>query len=194
MNNLDMTMATRLYWQLKYYGHDRVAILNGGMAAWLNGDYEATTNSAEVEPGDWQAGTVNKAIYADSNEVATAVNQGNVQLIDNRPLSQYIGLHKKSYVHAKGHIPGALSYPNELFTEASAPAMFIDKDTVTLLMKKLGVDPGKPSITYCNSGHLASGGWFILYEIMGNKNVKLYDGSMHQWTLEKRKTQGLEAE
>ena len=42
------------------------------------------------------------------------------------------------------------------------------------------------SITYCNSGHMAAGGWFVMYALLGNENVKLYDGSMHQWALEKR--------
>lgn len=191
MNNLDMTMATRLYWQLKYYGHDKIAILNGGMAAWLDGEYEATTQVVEVKPGDWQASAERTELLASSDEVATAVKNGNVQLVDNRPLGQYLGLHKKSYVYAKGHIPGAINYPNELMTEAFAPSTFINKTTVELVMAKMGVNPDRPTITYCNSGHLASGGWFIMYEILGNKNVKLYDGSMHQWTLEKRETVGL---
>lgn len=54
------------------------------------------------------------------------------------------------------------------------------------VFQAVGVDPKAPSITYCNSGHLSAGPWFILHELMGNQQVKLYDGSLHQWTLEKR--------
>ncbi|MDH5396071.1 MAG: rhodanese-like domain-containing protein, partial [Gammaproteobacteria bacterium] len=53
------------------------------------------------------------------------------------------------------------------------------------LFEQMGITTDKNSITYCNSGHLATGSWFVLSEILGNKNVKMYDGSMHQWTLEK---------
>ena len=46
----------------------------------------------------------------------------------------------------------------------------------------LGIDPETPVITYCNSGHVAAGTWFALYEILGNKQARLYDGSLHAWT------------
>lgn len=191
MSNLDMTMATRLYWQLKYFGHDNMAILDGGMAAWLEGGYDATTQVAEVKEGDWRVVTQRRELLAESEDVEAAIKSGKVQLLDNRPLGQYLGLHKQPYVYAYGHIPGAISYPNELMTTAPAPSQFFTKDKVLLIMKQMGVDPNKPTITYCNSGHLASGGWFILHELLGNQDVRLYDGSMHEWTLEKRSTVGL---
>ena len=54
------------------------------------------------------------------------------------------------------------------------------------MAEELGIDTGKELITYCNSGQLASGSWFVFSELLGNSNVRLYDGSMHQWALEKR--------
>jgi thiosulfate/3-mercaptopyruvate sulfurtransferase len=54
------------------------------------------------------------------------------------------------------------------------------------LLKGQGIDPDSPAITYCNSGHLSSGPWFLMSELLGNRQVRLYDGSLHQWTLEKR--------
>ena len=106
--------------------------------------------------------------------------------MDTRSVSQYWGtFYKKSYVYAPGHIPGAVNFPNELMTKVSKPAKFLDKDAYGKLFSAIGVDAGKQTITYCNSGHLASGGWFIMSEVMGNKKAKLYDGSMHEWTLEK---------
>ena len=58
----------------------------------------------------------------------------------------------------------------------------------------MGVKTDAKTITYCNSGHLASGGWFMMHELMGNKNVKLYDGSMHEWTLEKHPVTAMKME
>ncbi len=183
-DNLDMTMATRLYWQMKYFGHDNLAILDGGVAQWLH-DGQKTSGEASVEvaeKGNWTAEAERDEFLATTPEVMAAVNSGNIQLVDNRPLSQYLGVYKKSYVDAKGHLPGAKSFPNELMTGPKNNAKFQSTEELTALADAMGIDPDKPSITYCNSGHLASGGWFIMHELMGNKQVQMYDGSLHEYT------------
>lgn len=188
-NNGDMTGATRLYWQLKYYGHDNMAVLNGGVAQWLMDKHKVSIKKSAPGKGNWKATAERKEILATSEDVAKAVKDKSIQLVDNRPISQYLGaMYKKSYVYAPGHIPTAKSFPNELLTKVAAPAKFNSTKQLTSLSKALGIDPKKPAIAYCNSGHLATGGWFYMSEIMGNKNVKMYDGSMHQWTKEKRPT------
>ena len=185
-NDGDMTMATRFYWQLKYYGHDQMAILDGGMGQWLTDKRPVSTTPSKINTGNWQAKAERKEIFASSADVAAASQSGQ-QLVDTRSLSLYLGTwYKKSYVHAAGHIPGAKVFPNELLTQPSAPATFHSKEEYQQLLQTLGIKPDQASVTYCNSGHLASGSWFVMSEILGNKNVKLYDGSMHQWTQEKR--------
>lgn len=186
-SGLDMTGATRLYWQLKYYGHDNMAVLDGGMAQWLKDGRNISIAKSAAGKGNWKATAERKEILATSADVDAAVKGGKVQLVDNRPLNQYLGAtYKKSYVYAPGHIPGAKSFPTELITGAGVPSNFNSTSQLASLSKAMGIDPGKPSIAYCNSGHLATGGWFYMSEIMKNKNVKMYDGSMHQWTKEKR--------
>jgi thiosulfate/3-mercaptopyruvate sulfurtransferase len=59
---------------------------------------------------------------------------------------------------------------------------------------ELGVDSTANMITYCNSGQFASASWFVFSELLGNDNVKLYDGSMHQWSIEKRPVVKMEME
>lgn len=184
-NNGDMTMATRLYWQLKYYGHPQIAILDGGLAAWTLAGNKLSFAEQKNIRGNWQAGKINTQVLATSSDVESAVKNGEA-LIDNRSLSQYLGTWHKSYVYAGGHIPGAKHFPTELMTQASLPARFLKTDELKKLYQTMGVQPSSNSISYCNSGHLASGSWFILSELLNNKNAKMYDGSMHQWTLEKR--------
>jgi thiosulfate/3-mercaptopyruvate sulfurtransferase len=185
IDNGDMTMATRLYWSMKYYGHDNMAILNGGLAQWLLDKRAVTHKTRKVKKGNWIVTSERNEILASSEEVEAAI-KAKTQLVDTRMLSLYLGTwRKKSYVFANGHIPGAKSYPNELLT-SPMPAKFIKNTDSTLMFQQLGIKPDAKAITYCNSGHLASGSWFVLSELMGNKNVKLYDGSMHQWTVEKR--------
>lgn len=183
-NNLDLTMATRFYWQMKYYGHDNMAILNGGMAQWLIDKRKLSTKASKPKKGNWVSTAERKNILATSKDVESAVNK-KAQLVDTRPISLYLGTwRKKSYVYANGHIPGAKPFPNELLS-SKMPAKFLNPSDSKSLLQQMGVKTDKQSITYCNSGHLATGSWFVMSELLGNKNVKMYDGSMHQWTLEK---------
>jgi thiosulfate/3-mercaptopyruvate sulfurtransferase len=194
-NDGDMTIATRMYWQIKYYGHDNLAILNGGTAQWLTEGRSATdAASGKPDEGNWEAAAERADILATSEEVQKAVTDGTAQLVDNRPLSQYLGTARRSYVYAAGHIPGAKVYPTELMTHRAGPAKFLPADQLRQLHEGLNIKSDAQTITYCNSGHLASGGWFIMSELMGNKNVKLYDGSMHQWTLEERPVTSMKME
>ena len=193
-SNGDMTMATRLYWQLKYFGHKNLAILNGGTAQWIVDKREVSSKADKPKKGNWVATTEDKSIFATSEDVASAVQSKDTQLVDTRSISLYLGTwYKSSYVYDKGHIDGARNYPNELITKPSLPARFISSGDTKALMDKLGIDTSAKSITYCNSGHLASGSWFLMSEVLGNKDVKLYDGSMHEWTLEKRPTTSVTA-
>lgn len=193
MNDGDLTMATRLYWQLKYFGQDNMAILNGGMAQWLSDRRPISNEDTKPAKGDWVATAERNELLATTEDVNNGLKSA-VQLVDNRPLSQYMGVVKKSYVYESGHIPGAKSYPTELMTDHNTPAKFLPVQELRELAKGMGIDTGAQSITYCNSGHLASGGWFIMHELMGNKNVKLYDGSMNEWTLNKGKTTSMKME
>ncbi len=190
-SNSDMTMATRLYWQLKYFGHQNQAILNGGMAQWILDKRKVNSKAKKVKEGNWLAQSEDKSIFASSEDVEKAVKAGNIQLIDTRSPSLYHGIWRKGYVYSKGHIPGAKNYPNELLTQPKLPAKFVSANNTKTLLSSLNIDTNKETITYCNSGHLAAGSWFLMSEVLGNKNVKMYDGSMHQWTLEKRKTDTL---
>lgn len=184
--NADLTLATRLYWQIKYYGHDNIAILDGGMAQWLLEEKPASIAESTPEPGNWSAGTGRDSILASSDDVARAVADKSAQLVDTRSLGFYLGAIKQSYVRKKGHIPGAKVFPNELLSSAGAGAYFSDPDDIRTMAEELGIDSDAGIITYCNSGQLASASWFVFSQLLGNDNVKLYDGSMHQWALEKR--------
>jgi thiosulfate/3-mercaptopyruvate sulfurtransferase len=185
-SNTEVTLATRLYWQLKYYGHDNVAILDGGVAQWLLEEKPASIEVSQINPGNWRATAERTSLLASSEDVARAIEQVDAQLVDSRNLDFYLGVNKRAYVRKKGHIPGAKIFPNELLTRAEAGALFSDSDDLQQMAEQLGIDTTAAIITYCNSGQLASASWFVFSELLGNDKVKLYDGSMHQWSLEKR--------
>ena len=185
-SGFDLTMASRMYWQIKYFGHDNVSILNGGTAQWLADGRESTTSLDNVDTGNWQAKPEVDSIFADSHKVSTASKDENLQIVDVRPLGQYLGTFKSGKAKAKGHIPSAKVFPVDLLSTRTMPVKFSSIEELQQLSQALGVNLEKPIITYCNSGHMASGAWFAFHALLGNKDVRLYDGSMHQWTLEER--------
>ncbi len=180
-----LDMAARLYWSLKYYGAPQIAILNGGTAGWLQSGYPVSTNAAAVKPGNWHPGKIDSPLLAGSNDVLKAMSD-HAQLIDARSMPQYLGISKKPAVLKAGHIEGAHSFPTDAIVRNSGIAYyFMSAPEYRSITTQLGIKDRSPSITYCNTGHLASGAWFVMSEVLDNPSVRLYDGSMLEWTIEK---------
>jgi thiosulfate/3-mercaptopyruvate sulfurtransferase len=60
--------------------------------------------------------------------------------------------------------------------------LFVDRQTAAALWSQAGVPTEGEQITFCNLGYLASLSWYVAYEILGNKQAKLYDGSLADWS------------
>ncbi|MCG7872594.1 MAG: rhodanese-like domain-containing protein [Candidatus Thiodiazotropha lotti] len=178
----DVTFATRLYWQMKYWGHENVAVLDGGTAAWDAAGHALSRDKSKPSMGNWTAGSPNTSIMATTAEVEHAIGNG-TQIMDGRTEDFFLGTtYKKKYVYAPGHIPSSKVFPHELLVNGEKAATFLPAKKIAALMKAKGMDANAQTITYCDSGHLSTGHWFIMHELLGNKNVKQYDGSMHEWT------------
>jgi thiosulfate/3-mercaptopyruvate sulfurtransferase len=183
----DVDEALRVLWQFKVYGERNIAVLDGGLAGWLMDGKAVSTEGGNLKAGNWQARDYRKELVASSDEVDMASKSGKTELIDSRPPSQYFGVTKRDYVSGYGHIAGAKDFAPELLTRAKNGALyFLNKNTYEALLTASGINPTAPAISYCNSGHFAAGSWFVVNEIIGNKAVKLYDGSLHLWTIEGR--------
>lgn len=182
----DVTFATRLYWQLKYYGHDNMAVLDGGTARWAADGNDLSYDKSKPGKGNFTASAERKELLATTADVQAAIKAGS-QIIDARTEDYYLGTEQKDYVYAKGHINGAKNFPHSLLVEGKTAANFLPEDKLASLFKAKSIDASAPSITYCDSGHLSTGQWFIMHELMGNKDVKQYDGSMHEWTQNKER-------
>lgn len=183
----DMGTATRMYWTFKVLGHDNVSVLNGGMNAYLA---EVDKDKNPVNPLDKGAVTVEARTFnvalreemlLDDNEVKAALDLGTL-MVDNRTNDQYVGVNRHPVSKASGTIPGALNLPQEWMTE-NGGGTFRDPKTLTALYKAAGVPTSGEQISFCNTGHWASIGWFVSSEILGNKSAKMYDGSMTAWTI-----------
>lgn len=184
----DVNDGMRLYWQFKLYGEDNVAMLDGGMAAWLQDGKPFVKDALVAKAGNWKSAADRSAqLFADSNDVASIVEKKNAQLIDGRELPQFHGLAKRDYVFAYGHIENAKPLaPDTTFKKDGGAIKLLAANTYRGVLQAQGIDPAAPSVVYCNSGAQSSLPWFILSEVLGNKSARQFDGSLHQWTIEKR--------
>ena len=177
-------MAARLYWTLKTFGTQNIALLNGGVAGWLQSGYDVETAPPDFMPGDWAARKPDLQWSADTAVVASAIKDG-VQLLDARQIPQFLGIIKPGVVPEYGHIPGAHAFPTDAITRQDGIAIYyLSKDGYHKVLPQLGISTTKPTITYCNTGHYAAGAWFVMDEIVGVTHTRLYDGSMLEWTTE----------
>ena len=128
-------------------------------------------------------------MVADLTDVKTISESGNGQLLDLREPAAYLGVARNiASVDPQwhGHIPRARNVPMTVLSNDVGPAaLLFDKDTLQQMLALMGASPDSPTTVYCNSGIMASVGWFVLSEVLGNSDVRLYDGSMQEWTLEK---------
>ena len=178
----EMGTATRIYWTFQVLGHDNVSIMNGGMAAWLADKANPLeANANKPAPKTFKA-AFRDDLIATTDEVKAALADGTT-LVDSRPASQNLGIVKSGAVRAFGTIPGAISVPGEYMTVNNG-GQLRDKASLTRLYEISGAPTSGKSITFCNTGHWASLGWFAEYALLGNNQSAMYDGSLTEWTTE----------
>lgn len=180
--NIDMGWATRIYWTFKVLGHDEVSILNGGMKAYT-ADKKNPLQAGPVTP-EPKTFAVNfrREYLATVDDVKEALASKKVVLVDLRPEDQYVGINRNPKAAMNGTLPGAKNLPSPWLTE-NAGGTFRNVEQLKELAKIAGVPTKGPQIEFCNTGHFAANGWFVMHELLGNKEAKLYDGSMVEWTL-----------
>jgi thiosulfate/3-mercaptopyruvate sulfurtransferase len=184
-NAQDMSAATRLYWTLKVLGHDRVSVLDGGWQAWaiLDKDkkplHPIETGDVKPTPKAFKA-SVRHEMLVTREEMRQALAAG-VPLVDNRPYDFHVGMSKSPAAKTAGTLPGARSVPEGWITENNG-GRFRSRAQLAKVFEMQQVSTTGRQITFCNTGHWASLGWFAASEILGNKEAKLYSGSMADWT------------
>ena len=180
VSSTDFGSAARAYWTFKVFGHNNVSILDGGFAAWRNyapGNIEKGAFVAP-EPGNFVA-RFNPEFYIGTPDVAAfATNPGQALLVDGRTDEQFYAGGKHPKAAKAGRIPSAVLMDQD---KAYTPEgnRLKSRDELASIYSDLG---DKTIVSYCNTGHWAATNWFVMSEILGQKNVKLYDGSMVEWT------------
>ena len=177
----DFGAAARVYWTLKSSGFTELSILNGGMAAWRSAALPLDTGQVTPEPTELDI-TFSDAWTADTEQVlATTRGEVDALLLDARPDDFFEGRSSHPAAERPGTLPGAKSHDYSAFFAQGSSAIDGTADASSL-MKTLGIEEGEEVVSFCNTGHWAATNWFALSEVAGLDNVKLYPGSMVEYS------------
>jgi thiosulfate/3-mercaptopyruvate sulfurtransferase len=177
--------AAWFVWNLKYYGHQDVRLINGGRKKWQDEGRELVTDAPSLKAATYRAGQPNKAIRALRDEVLGEFGSAGVVLVDVRSPKEYSGellapenLPQEG-AQRGGHIPGAANIPwGQAVREDGT---FKPVEELRALYESKGVTPSKAVIAYCRIGERSSHTWFVLHYLLGYPNVRNYDGSWTEW-------------
>ena len=177
--------ASWAFWQLKYYGHGDVRLMNGGRVKWVADGRPLTTGAPSHAAKSYRASEPNQDIRAYRDAVLGAVSASSVALVDVRAPAEYSGellapanLPQEGSQRG-GHIPGAANIP--WGQAVNEDGTFKSADDLTALYGGKGIDGSKETIAYCRIGERSSHTWFVLTQLLGHQNVRNYDGSWTEW-------------
>jgi thiosulfate/3-mercaptopyruvate sulfurtransferase len=168
--------AARLWWMLRWAGHDAVAVLDGGYSAWVAEQRPVATTGAPRAPASFEP-RPRPAMVCDAGEVTRALALGET-LVDVRGAERFAG-EVEPLDAVAGHVPGAVNLP---YLDNLGPSgRFRDPAAIAALWKsRAGAAPGRAPICMCGSGVTACQGLLAL-EAAGIPGGRLYAGSWSEW-------------
>jgi thiosulfate/3-mercaptopyruvate sulfurtransferase len=174
--------AAYAYWYFKLYGHDKVKLLDGGRKKWELDSRDMVTDVPSRPATSYRATEQDRSIRAFRDDVIAAI--GDLNLVDVRSPDEFAGrllapAHlPQEQAQRGGHVPTAKNVPWSKAAEEDG-TFKSDQALTELYRDEAGLDFGKDTIAYCRIGERSAHTWFVLHELLGQPNVKNYDGS---WT------------
>ncbi len=170
--------AARIFYVLEFFGHPRVAVLNGGFPKWKAEARPTTQLEPKFTPGDFKPDS-RSSIIATADWVRQRLNDPGVKLVDARSPEEYAGTSTPGA--RSGHIPGAVSLEwNRLLASGDVPTLS-EIPELKRLFASAGVEPAHEVVAYCQSGMRAAVTYFAL-RLLGYPRVRMYDGSWAEWS------------
>jgi len=173
------------FWQMKYYGHNDVRLMNGGRKKWLEEKRPLSTEAPKIQSGNYVAKAPDASIRAKREDIFSVLEKRSpAQLVDVRSNDEFTGKviappGMTETAQRGGHIPGAANVP---WAQAVAEdGTFKGADALRELYGGKGVNGDQEVIAYCRIGERSSHTWFVLKYLLGYNNVRNYDGSWTEW-------------
>lgn len=184
-DRFESRLATRMFWSLRFYGHQPVKILDGGAKAWSKAGLPFVTNVPSVPQTHYVVDRVDASLEADRGFIRSRLTKPRFTLLDGRPAGQFSGQQPGKVFHTgkeharRGHLPQAVNIPWQ--ENLNADGRFKSVNELRKLYNEKGVTRESTVVTYCNEGLHAAHSWFVLTELLGHSDVRLYDDSLSEW-------------
>jgi len=170
-------LAGRLWWLLRWLGHEKVAVLDGGLDAWLQAEYEVTAAQPEPAPCEFH-GEAGSMPVLNAEQVAAGIADGSLVVVDVRAAERFRG-ENEPLDKVAGHVPGALNLP--LGNNLAASGSFQAPGALAALYESRLPDADPSALAFmCGSGVSACHSLLAL-EIIGWSGAALYAGSWSDW-------------
>lgn len=181
-NDTDFGAAARVYWTLKVLGLTELSILNGGIKAWQSQGLALSTAPVSVKPSEF-APTINTNLITTQADLTSNISPARkILLVDARPEDFFNGNTRHAAAKVAGTLEGAVNVPHSLWFEPGSSKV-VSADKAIKLAREHNLDQQNTEIiSFCNTGHWAATNWFVLSELVADQDVKLYPGSMVEWT------------
>jgi thiosulfate/3-mercaptopyruvate sulfurtransferase len=174
-----MQSAARTWWMFRVFGHDNVAVLNGGLPKWQAEDRAVTSETEPRAASDFRA-SFRPGLVRSIEDIRRVVDAGGAQIVDARSAGRFTAAEPEPRAGMRsGHMPGAVNLP---FTDLLDPAFreFKDADTILEQVAGANIDLARPLITSCGSGVTACAVSLALF-LVGKEDAAVYDGSWSEW-------------
>lgn len=167
--------ATRLWWALRYYGHDLAAVLDGGFNKWT-AENRPLTKEVPTPARATFTPRVRPELRVEPEDILSAIDRGSARIVDARDAAQYAGEVRRG--SRGGHIPTAVNISAKSLVNPDGT--WKPTEELRAILSDGGVQPGERVIAYCNGGVTATAVLFALART-GHDNFANYDGSWNEW-------------
>ena len=172
--------ACRVWWMFRAFGHDNVAVLNGGLPKWLAEERPLSDLPIQVQERHFTARHDN-FLVRNVDQLIANLDTHKEQVIDVRSPGRFAGTEAEPRAGLRsGHIPDAINVPIPLIMDPTNYFAFRSSAEIQNNLDAAGLDPKRPLVASCGSGVTACVVGLGLY-LIGQKEVAIYDGSWTEW-------------
>ena len=176
-----LSSAGRAWWMLRLFGHDNVALLDGGLPKWKAEGRPLETTAPKIPPRQFAA-RFRPELVRDKEAIRANIADRAEQVVDARSAGRFEGTAEETWPgRRRGHIPGSLNLPFDLVTDPQSRALK-DAEELRRLFGEAGVALDRPVVTSCGSGVTACAVAFAAH-LLGHSGAAVYDGSWSEWGL-----------
>ena len=171
--------AARTWWMFRFFGHDNVAVLDGGLPKWTKDGHEVSSSPVSYSSTTFECNR-RPDLVRNLGDIKNIIKEDNEQIVDARSLGRFNGTEPEPRAGMRsGHMPGAISLPFTAFLDPDDKT-YLSADKINQVVNSLNIDLNKPITTTCGSGVTACALSLGLF-LIGKTDVAVYDGSWSEW-------------